>query len=118
MGEDMKQPLSLDSKLLLPIKKELEATINRLMKAVVTLDKETEISLKITLDKERNTRFVNENMKVWEAPIIKYKISERIKEYKSSFENTIGQDFEINSFEDGFLVEEVNKQENLFEEEA
>lgn len=114
MGED-KLAITLDSELLLPIKQELEQAIDRLLKVSVALNKETEVNLKITLQtrKERRTNSLNASI----VPEIEYKVSEKIKEYKTSSKNTLGRDFEINETEDGLIIEKYVDQESLFDEE-
>ena len=103
-----KEDLNLDSKLLLPIKQNLEHVINRLMYAVINNDKEAEINLKITIDKLE---------KEWTEPVIGYQITEKIKAYKETSKGNVGHNFKIDQENDKFLVEEVNKQESLFDNE-
>ena len=52
-----KEKLNLDSKLLKPIKVNLEIVINRLMNAVLMEDKEAEINLKIQIDKSQQEKY-------------------------------------------------------------
>lgn len=116
MFEERKPKISLDDKILLPLKKEFEATISDLMKVTFTLDKETEINLKIVLDKEKKTKIVNDVWRTVETPVIKYQITEKVKEHKSVIKNTLGSEFEIEDSEDGFKLKEVVKQKSLFED--
>lgn len=103
-----KEELNLDSKLLLPIKQNLENVINRLMYAVINNDKEAEINLKITIDKKE---------KEYTEPVISYQITEKIKAYKETSKGNIGHNFKIEQEDNKFIVQEINKQESLFENE-
>lgn len=112
-----KEELNLDSKLLLPIKESLEKVINRLMYSVINEDKEAEINLKISIDKTRQEK-VDKNFFIidkWTEPVINYQITEKIKAYKETSKGIVGHNFKINQENDKFLVEEVNKQESLFD---
>lgn len=114
-----KEELNLDSKLLLPIKENLEKVINRLMYSVVNEDKEAEINLKISIDKLKQEK-VDKNFFIidkWTEPIINYQITEKIKAYKETSKGNIGHNFKIEQEDSKFIVQEVNKQESLFEKE-
>lgn len=115
--EEERPNINLDSELLQPMKKELEKTIDRMLKVVANLDKEAEISLKIELSKEKNSTLTKSILNPRYSPVVKYTIKEKVKEYKYKNENTLGFEFEISSSEEGFIVEKVVKQENLFDEE-
>lgn len=114
-----KQELNLDSTLLLPIKKSLENIIKKLMYSVINEDKEAEITLKISLDKI-NREIVDKNtfeVEKYIEPIISYQITEKIKAYKETSKGVVGFDFRIDQEKDKFVIEEVNKQLDMFEKE-
>lgn len=114
-----KEELNLDSKLLLPIKLNLENVINRLMYAVLNEDKEAEVNLKISIDKEKKEKLYKEInfMDKWIEPRFSYTITEKVKEHKETNKGTLGFNFIIDQEGEQFLVEEVNKQESLFDKE-
>lgn len=114
-----REELNLDSKMLLPIKTNLESVINRLMYSVINEDKEAEINLKIQIEKTTKEKFYKEINFIdkWIEPRFSYSISEKIKEHKETNKGIVGFDFAIGYENDRFLVEEINKQESLFDEE-
>lgn len=114
-----REELNLDSKMLLPIKTNLESIINRLMYSVINEDKEAEINLKIQIEKTTKEKFYKEINFIdkWIEPRFSYSISEKIKEHKETNKGIVGFNFAIGYENDRFLVEEINKQESLFDEE-
>ena len=114
-----REELNLDSKMLLPIKTNLESVINRLMYSVIKEDKEAEINLKIQIEKITKEKLYKEINFIdkWIEPRFSYSISEKIKEHKETNKGIVGFDFAIGYENDRFLVEEINKQESLFDEE-
>lgn len=119
MDREDKEELNLDSKMLLPIKTNLESVINRLMYSVINEDKEAEINLKIQIEKTTKEKLYKEINLIdkWIEPRFSYSISEKIKEHKETNKGIVGFDFAIDYENDRFLVEEINKQESLFDEE-
>lgn len=119
MDKEDREELNLDSKMLLPIKTNLEIVINRLMYSVINEDKEAEINLKIQIEKTTKEKFYKEINFIdkWIEPRFSYSISEKIKEHKETNKGIVGFDFAIGYENDRFLVEEINKQESLFDEE-
>lgn len=114
-----REELNLDSKMLLPIKTNLESVINRLMYSVINEDKEAEINLKIQIEKTTKEKFYKEINFIdkWIEPRFSYSISEKIKEHKETNKGIVGFNFAIGYENERFLVEEINKQESLFDEE-
>lgn len=114
-----REELNLDSKMLLPIKTNLESVINRLMYSVINEDKEAEINLKIQIEKTTKEKFYKEINFIdkWIEPRFSYSISEKIKEHKETNKGIVGFNFAVGYENDRFLVEEINKQESLFDEE-
>ena len=114
-----REELNLDSKMLLPIKTNLESVINRLMYSVINEDKEAEINLKILIEKTTKEKFYKEINFIdkWIEPRFSYSISEKIKEHKETNKGIVGFNFAVGYENDRFLVEEINKQESLFDEE-
>lgn len=114
-----REELNLDSKLLLPIKLNLENVINRLMYSVLNEDKEAEVNLKISIDKEKKEKLYKEINFIdkWVEPRFSYTITEKVKEHKETNKGTLGFNFIIDQEGEQFLVEEVNKQESLFDKE-
>ena len=112
-----KEKLNLDSKLLKPIKLNLESVINRLMYAVLNEDKEAEITLKIQIDKEKQEKHYKEIgfIDKWVEPRFIYTITEKVKEHKETNKGVVGFNFTIDQEGEEFIVEEVNKQESLFD---
>ena len=119
MDREDREELNLDSKMLLPIKTNLESVINRLMYSVINEDKEAEINLKIQIEKTTKEKLYKEINFIdkWIEPRFSYSISEKIKEHKETNKGIVGFDFAIGYENDRFLVEEINKQESLFDEE-
>lgn len=114
-----REELNLDSKLLLPIKLNLENVINRLMYSVLNEDKEAEVNLKISIDKEKKEKLYKEINFIDKLvePRFSYTITEKVKEHKETNKGTLGFNFIIDQEGEQFLVEEVNKQESLFDKE-
>ena len=114
-----KEKLNLDSKLLKPIKLSLENVINRLMYAVLNEDKEAEVNLKIQIDKEKKEKLYKEINLIdkWIEPRFTYTITEKVKEHKETNKGIVGFNFIIDQEGEQFIVEEVNKQESLFDKE-
>lgn len=114
-----KEKLNLDSKLLKPIKLSLESVINRLMYAVLNEDKEAEVNLKIQIDKEKKEKLYKEVNLIdkWIEPRFTYTITEKVKEHKETNKGIVGFNFIIDQEGEQFVVEEVNKQESLFDKE-
>ena len=112
-----KEKLNLDSKLLKPIKVNLEIVINRLMNAVLMEDKEAEINLKIQIDKSQQEKYYKELNMIdkWIEPRFAYTITEKVKEHKETNKGVVGFNFIIDKEGEAFIVEEVNKQESLFD---
>lgn len=111
-----KQELNLDNKLLSPIKNDLEKIINGLMCSVINDNKEAEINLKISIDKDVKEKYDKDLgiVESWVEPRINYSIVEKIKGYRETRKGTVGFNFKITQQEDKFITEEINKQESLF----
>lgn len=106
--------LSLDSKLLKPLKDNLEQSLNIFTKNAILTGKEAEIALKIGIGAEEK----NKDGKKWLEPKIEYTFNEKIKENKSSFKDELGYNYSIELDDDNnVLVENINEQESLFEED-
>ena len=89
------------------------------MYSVINEDKEAEINLKIQIEKTTKEKFYKEINFIdkWIEPRFSYLISEKIKEHKETNKGIVGFNFAICYENDRFLVEEINKQESLFDEE-
>ena len=90
--------------MLKPIKDSLENTIKQLTKTSLTRRKITEVTLKVKIDATKG------------IPDIEYTISQRLKEEKNTFKDYINnKDCLLKVDEEGEVrIEEMNKQENLF----
>lgn len=110
----MQENLNMDSKLLKPIKDNLEHSINILTKNAILTNKEAEITLKINI----GTTKESDSEKTWLEPRFEYALAEKIKEAKSSFKDDLGYNYSIELDDDNnILVQNINEQKSLFEEE-
>lgn len=89
------------------------------MYSVLNEDKEAEVNLKISIDKEKKEKLYKEINFIdkWVEPRFSYTITEKVKEHKETNKGTLGFNFIIDQEGEQFLVEEVNKQESLFDKE-
>lgn len=114
---EAKLNITLDNELLLPMKRAIEESIDRMLKVVANTNKGTEITLKIELEKETNSSLSKSVLAPVYSPRINYTIKEKVKEQKYKQDKTLGHEFKISETEDGFVVEKAVEQESLFEEE-
>lgn len=109
-----KEELTLKSSMLEKMSTNLEKTIQVLTKIAVETHKESEINLKINISSIKRFK----DGKGWVEPEFEYVLSNKIKENKVSHKDTLGFNYSVEIDEDGnVLVENINKQENLFDEE-
>lgn len=109
-----KEELTLKSSMLEKMSTNLEKTIQVLTKIAVETHKESEINLKINISSIKRFK----EGKEWVEPEFEYVLSNKIKENKTSHKDTLGFNYSVEIDEDGnVLVENINKQENLFDEE-
>lgn len=110
----MPENLSLESKLLKPLKDNLEQSINIFTKNAILTKKEAEITLKINIGVTRRS----DKEKEWLEPKYEYTFSEKIKEAKSNFKDDLGFNYSIELDDDNnVLVKNINEQSSLFDEE-
>ncbi len=110
----MQEKLTLDNKLLKPLKENLEQSINILTKNAILTNKEAEITLKINIGIDKR----NDKEKEWLEPNYEYQFKEKIKEAKTDFKDSLGFNYSVEiDEENNILVENINEQQNLFEEE-
>lgn len=110
----MPENLSLESKLLKPLKDNLEQSINVFTKNAILTEKEAEITLKINIGVTRRS----DKEKEWLEPKYEYAFSEKIKEAKSNFKDDLGFNYSIELDDDNnVLVKNINEQSSLFDEE-
>ena len=109
-----KEELTLKSSMLEKMSTSLEKTIQVLTKIAVETHKESEINLKINISSIKRFK----DGKEWVEPEFEYVLSNKIKENKVSHKDTLRFNYSVEIDEDGnVLVENINKQENLFDEE-
>lgn len=106
--------LSLDNKLLKPMKEKLEKSIDILTKNAILTGKEAEITLKIGVNvTKKDDKDFNEYLE----PNYDYQITEKIKEAKGTYKSCLGFNYSVEIDGDDVLVKNVNEQQLLFEEE-
>lgn len=101
--------LSLDNKLLKPMKEKLEKSIDILTKNAILTGKEAEITLKIGVDDKDFNEYLEPNYD--------YQITEKIKEAKGTYKSCLGFNYSVEIDGDDVLVKNVNEQQSLFGEE-
>lgn len=106
--------LSLDNKLLKPMKEKLEKSIDILTKNAILTGKEAEITLKIGVNvTKKDDKDFNEYLE----PNYDYQITEKIKEAKGTSKSCLGFNYSVEIDGDDVLVKNVNEQQSLFGEE-
>lgn len=111
----MQENLSLESDLLKPLKNKLEKAIETLTKNAIFTGKEAEITLKVNVCVvKKEDKDFNEYLE----PSYEYQLTEKIKESKGTHKGNVGYNYSIELDKDNnILVQNINKQETLFEEE-
>lgn len=109
----MPENLSLDSKLLKPIKERLENSIDTLTKNAIFTSKEAEITLKITISVNKKE---DENDEEYLEPSFEYQLTEKIKEAKGSYKGHLGFNYQVGIDEKNNTtkVKEINEQISMF----
>ena len=103
------EELNLDSELLEPMKLRLEKTIDTLTKKALATGKESEINLKIKIG--ITERYDEKTGKDWIEPEIEYQITDKIKEDKGTYKQSLGFNYEIELDEENKVIIK-NKEEN------
>lgn len=103
------EELNLDSELLEPMKLKLEKTIDTLTKNTLITGKESEINLKIKI--RITEKYDEKTGKEWNEPEIEYQITDKIKEDKGTYKQSLGFNYEI-EIDDENKVIIKNKEEN------
>ncbi len=103
------EELNLDSELLEPMKLRLEKTIDTLTKNALATGKESEINLKIKIG--ITERYDEKTGKDWIEPEIEYQITDKIKEDKGTYKQSLGFNYEIELDEENKVIIK-NKEEN------
>lgn len=112
--DDNKKIIALDSKLLGPMKNNLEYSLNLMIQSALMLHRNTEVNVKVSISVEEE---VDANGKIYMAPEIQYKVTEKIKEPKGEYKGICGHNLAIVlDDEDNILVKDINEQQSLFEE--
>lgn len=103
------EELNLNSELLEPMRIRLEKTIDTLTKNALVTGKESEINLKIKIG--ITERYDEKTGKEWNEPEIEYQITDKIKEDKGSYKQSLGFNYEIELDEENNVIIK-NKEEN------
>lgn len=110
-----KEELTLKSSMLEKMSTNLEKTIQVLTKIAIETHRDSEINLKINIS---SIKRINKDGKEWIEPEFEYILTNKIKEEKDSRKEKLGFNYSVEIDEEGtVLVENINKQENLFDEE-
>lgn len=114
----MKEKLNLDNKLLKPMKKKLEQSIDILTKNAILTGKEAEITLKINVGISKKDKKINDEIEEYLQPIYDFQISEKIKEIKDSYKSSLGFNYSVEINEDNeIVVKNVDEQQSFFKED-
>ena len=111
----MKEKLNLNNELLTPIRDRLEKSIDILTKNAILTGKEAEITLKINIGITKEDREFNDEIEEYLQPIYEYQLSEKIKEAKGTYKNTLGRNYSVEiDKENNVVVKNMNEQQSLF----
>lgn len=111
----MQEKLNLDNELLKPMKNRLENSIDILTKNAILTGKEAEITLKINIGVTKKDREFNDEIQEYLQPNYEYQLSEKIKEAKGTYKNSLGFNYSVEIDDDNeILVKNVNEQQSLF----
>ncbi len=109
-----KKSLDLDNKLLKPMKDNLIFSLRKMIATSLTADKDTEVSLKISISM---TELVDQDGVIFYEPEIAYKLTEKIKEPKADIKGTLGRNMAIELDEDNnLIVKSTDRQESIFKD--
>ena len=112
---DTKKIISLDNKLLRPMKGSLEHSIDLMIKNALINNRDTEVNVKVLISTSEE---VNADGEVYTSPRIQYKVTEKIKEPKADYKGHLDPNFAISlDDENNIVVKNIDEQQTLFEED-
>lgn len=110
---DNKKIITLDNKLLKPMKQTLEHSIDLMIKNALINNRDTEVNVKVLISTSEE---VNADGEVYTSPRIQYKVIEKIKEPKADYKGYLDSNFAISLDDDNnIIVKNVDEQQSLFE---
>lgn len=103
------QRITIDSKILEPLKFKIENSINAVLKQVYGRTKTGEVNIKIDILTEKQVKYNKDHEIVdeWIEPKLKYKVSAKLKEERKEAEGQLGNGFKIIETDNGLEIEEV-----------
>lgn len=101
------EDLNLDSQVLSGLKQGLNNSINLLTRNTLLTKKEAEITLKINI----GLAFNNNDNEEWVEPRFEFTLSEKIKESKDSYKQTLGFNYKVDLDEENKVVVKNMKEE-------
>ena len=111
---DNKKIITLDNKLLKPMKQAFEHSIDLMIKNALINNRDTEVNVKVLISTSEE---VNADGEVYTSPRIQYKVVEKIKEPKADYKGYLDCNFAISlDDENNIVVRNVDEQQTLFNE--
>ena len=110
-----KKVITLDNKLLKPMKQSLEHSIDLMIKNALIINRDTEVSVKVLISTSEE---INADGECYTSPRIQYKVTEKIKEPKADYKGNLDPNFMISlDEENNIVIKSTDEQQSLFEED-